>query len=51
MKFKDTGLDVPLVNSKDFPGGSVVMNQVAQWPVQETHETQIQSLGPEDPLE
>ena len=51
MKFKDTGLDVPLVNSKDFPGGSVVMSQVAQWPVQETHEMQIQSLGPEDPLE
>ena len=32
----------------DFPGGSVVKNASA---MQETQETQVQSLGWEDPLE
>ena len=51
VKLKDTGLEVVLVNSKGFPGGSVVKSHMAQWPVQKTQETWIQSPGPEDPLE
>ena len=33
VKLKDTGLDIALVNSEGFPGGSVVKSHVAQWPV------------------
>ena len=34
--------------SRDFPGGSAVKNPPA---MQEPQETQVRSLGPEDPLE